>query len=131
MSFLNVLETTLQKRQLANRAYSRRAFARDVGVSHTVLSRVMRGDRRLTPRTIRRIGGRLRLDLAVIERACVDANADWITQFIRRGSSLASSRALAVQAGVPLDDVNVAIHHLIHTRRLTLESASSWTLHTV
>src|SRR6185295_8927380 len=82
MSFRHVLVSTLQKRQWTNRSYSIRAFARDIGVSHTVLSRVIRGDRRLTPRTIRRVGARLRLDAKLIERACIEANADWIAGFI-------------------------------------------------
>ena len=131
MSFRHVLVSTLQKRQWTNRAYSIRAFARDVGVSHTVLSRVLRGERRLTPRTIRRVGNRLRLESAVIERACVEANSEWIAEFIARDGSLASTRALAVQAGIPLDDVNVAIHNLIYTRRLTMQSPTSWTLNNV
>lgn len=50
------------KRQERNSAYSIRAFSRDLGISKTTISDVMRGERRLSALHIETIADRLSLD---------------------------------------------------------------------
>ncbi|MGE0174594.1 MAG: TIGR02147 family protein [Oligoflexales bacterium] len=47
LDFRNYLENEYQKRAKKNPAYSRRAFAKDLKVSHSFLGRVLKGERKL------------------------------------------------------------------------------------
>jgi len=47
MSFPEVLASELARRRAKNRRYSLRAFARDLGLHHTSLSRILRGGQRV------------------------------------------------------------------------------------
>lgn len=83
-TFCDFLQAELASRCSRNPQYSLRAFARHLGLDHATVSQLLRGRRRLTPRTIRRIGVRLGLDESTVEehlaregvRATADARAD-------------------------------------------------------
>ena len=109
-----------------NPRYSLRAFARRLGTHHSVLSQVLDGRRRLTPRAIRRLGQRLSLPQERIDSACAQEHAESILRVAADPRFRADSRWIAMMAGIPIDDVNRALHHLLHTRRLTMASANTW-----
>jgi uncharacterized protein (TIGR02147 family) len=59
---VKLLRTTLSERCKANPQYSIRAFARSSGISHTVLSLVLSGKRRLSKKATERLADYLNLD---------------------------------------------------------------------
>jgi hypothetical protein len=60
-SFRLLLEAELERRCARNGSYSLRTFAKYLGVDHSTLSQWLRGKRRLTPRSIERLGRKLGL----------------------------------------------------------------------
>ena len=54
-SKISVLRAELERRQAANARYSLRAFARDLGISHTLLSLIASGKRALSEELARKI----------------------------------------------------------------------------
>lgn len=65
--FRRVLQAELSRRCNRNGQYSLRAFARDLETDHASLSQVLRGRRRATEPTVRRLGKRLGLEPERIE----------------------------------------------------------------
>jgi len=126
MIFHDALTAELERRVARNPRYSLRAFARDLRTHHGTLSRVLDGRLRVTPRMIRRIGPLLDLNDTRIEEACVAANAARLARFIRDERFVADSRRLAVLTGMPIDDVNTALHQLLFDRRITMTTANRW-----
>lgn len=59
---LRMLEETLRKRRSANRRYSLRAFARDLGMEPSTLSRILKRQRNIPVDTLERIASRLGLE---------------------------------------------------------------------
>jgi hypothetical protein len=117
----------LRLRQARNPRYSLRSFARDLGVHHATLSRLLRGARAET-RTVVAIGTRLGLGPADL-RACLSAeHVDAVSYAITRDDFHADSRWLAVVTGVQLDDVNIVLQQLLQSRRLRMTSATEWRL---
>jgi len=127
VSFREILEHELLRRRARNPRYSLRAFARQLGTHHSTLSQLVAGERRLTPRAVRRLGMRLGLTTAEIEAACVAENAAAVLALLDAGRLRPDSRWIATVTGIPLDDVNVALHHLLWQRRLTMQTPDSWT----
>jgi len=128
MVFGNVLRDELRRRQSRNRRYSLRAFARDMGVHHSTLSRVMRGTQRIAVRTIGAIAAKLRLAADTVrasERSEVDAAV--IAAIARRGFR-PDCRWIAAVTGIPLDEVNASLHRLLRDRALRMDSRDRWTI---
>jgi hypothetical protein len=65
-SFRRLLHGELKARQSRNPRYSLRAFANYLGIAPATLSQLLRGKRRMTERTIRKLGFRLALDETAI-----------------------------------------------------------------
>ena len=122
-----MLKTEFVQRRGRNPHYSLRAFARDLGTDHSSLSQILRSRRRLSPQTIRRFGGRLRLPPQVITEACVQQNAQAILLLVRAPLFRTHSRWIATRTGIPLDAVNTALHWLLSDGKLRMKSANSWT----
>lgn len=68
--FREKLQAELGRRCRENPQYSLRAFAMDLGTDHSTLSQILRGKRRLTEETIRRLGGKLGLSDGEIRALC-------------------------------------------------------------
>lgn len=128
MDMRALLETELQRRRERNPRYSLRAFARSLDTHHSTVSRILRSQRRLTPRAIRRFGKVLKLSPARIEAACVAEHCASIRRLVSDARFRADSRWLAMMTGIPLHDVNVALHWLLHRRELTMSGPQTWTL---
>ena len=122
-----MLEAEFRRRCARNPRFSLRAFARQLGSHHATLSAVLSGRRRLTPRAIRQLGTRLGLSQVQLDDACLAENAGIVLSLVADPRFRADSRWLAMMTGVPLDDVNRALHFLLHRRVLTMRATNLWT----
>jgi transcriptional regulator with XRE-family HTH domain len=121
------LRTELDLRQHTNPRYSLRAFARSLGTHHSTLSRIIESRRRLTPRSIRSLCEALGLTPRQISDACLAENCALILRVVGDQRFRADSRWIAMMTGIPIDEVNVALHRLLYERRLTMNSRAAWT----
>jgi len=126
MRFRDLLKSELERRRLSNRRYSLRAFARFLGVHHATLSRLLRGGGPVAPRCVRSIGGRLGLAAADVALLAGRENEAAVLAALRRPGFRADSRWLASAAGIPVNDVNIALHALLQQRRLRMLSRERW-----
>ena len=129
MDLRATLERELESRRRRNPRYSLRAFARALGTNHGTLSQILSSKRRLTPRSIRRLGARIGLSPVEIRDVCLTAHCDSIIGLIGGPRFKADARWISVMTGIPLDDVSVALHWLLYTRRLVMAARGTWTLH--
>jgi transcriptional regulator with XRE-family HTH domain len=128
MLFGNVLREELRRRQTRNRRYSLRAFARDLGLHHSTLSRLMRGTQRAARPTIAALATKLRLAAETIregERGEVDRA---ILRAIGRRAFRPDCRWIAAVTGLSLDTVNASLHRLLRDRALRMDSHDRWTI---
>ena len=126
MTFRIMLQAELQRRRAANARYSLRSFARDLDVDHSTLSQILRGKRRLTGRTVRAFGRRLRLAGPDIAELCALENESAVLTAIERPNFQADSRWIASMVGIPLDEVNVTIQRLLRKRIVTMTARARW-----
>ncbi len=125
MDFRSALQDEFQRRRRQNPRYSLRAFAHALGTHHRTLSQILRGRRRLTMRTIRRMGSRL-LPPSQVAEACIAENCSAILCLVRQHRFRPDARWIAVMAGIPLNSVSIALHRLLHEGRLSMRSTASW-----
>jgi transcriptional regulator with XRE-family HTH domain len=121
-----MLGTELARRRARNPRYSLRAFARALGTHHSTLSQILHRRRRLTARAIEQLGARLGLSTSEIREARREENCTTVLSLTSDPRFRADSRWIAMMAGIPLDDVNVALHWLLHSRRLVMRSRTTW-----
>jgi transcriptional regulator with XRE-family HTH domain len=126
VTFRVLLQTEFDRRRAANRRYSLRAFARALAIDHSALSQILRGRRRVTPRSVRAIGARLALDAPAVAEHCAAENESAILDAIGRPNFRADSRWLSTMSGVPLDQVNVTLQRLLRKGRLIMQSRDKW-----
>jgi transcriptional regulator with XRE-family HTH domain len=126
MDLRSVLANELVRRRQLNHRYSLRAYARALGTHHSTLSRILDGRRRLTMRTIHRLAGRLSLSPAQRAEACITENAATILRLVGQPRFRPNVRWVAVTAGIPIDQVNIALHRLLSERRLVMASPGHW-----
>ncbi len=126
MDLRSHLRDEFARRHRGNRLYSRRAFAQSLGLTHTTLSRLLRGERRVSAPTIRRLAGRLGLSPQLERQAVLHEGTRTLLGAIRHPAFRPDSRRLAMLAGMSIDDVNIALQSLLRMRRLTC-SHTSWT----
>ncbi len=103
-----------------------RAFARALAIDHSSLSQLLRGKRRLTTRTIRRLGALLHLSSHAIECHCADENDRALLGLVGTDLFRADSRWIATVLAIPIDEVNVSLQRLIRTRALVMKSSRNW-----
>lgn len=120
------LAAELHRRRERNYRYSLRAFARSLGTHHSTLSQILQGRRRLTPRSIRLFGTRLGLTPGDVRDACKAEHCAAIRRLARDPRFRADSRWIAMMSGIPLDDVNAALHWLLHRRELVMAAPDYW-----
>lgn len=128
MDFRALLHREFERRRARNPRYSLRAFARHLGTQHSSITRIVRERRRLTPDRVRALGMRLGLTAAEIHAACLYEQVQLVASLVARPGFRPDARWIAVRTGLSIDDVNVAIHLLVHARRLTMASATTWTM---
>jgi plasmid maintenance system antidote protein VapI len=127
--FRHVLREQLRRRQSRNTRYSLRAFARDLGLHHGTLSQLLRGRRPVTPKQIRVLGARLGLDGAEV-LACCQAETDaTVRAAIGRRAFRHDSRWIATRTGIPVDEVNAALHRLLRSGALRMLAPADWRAH--
>lgn len=117
------LRDELARRRARNRRYSLRAFARDLAMHHATLSRILRGQR-ITKSTLAKLSARVTIpDPSTTLRAEAE---DAVLAAIGRRAFRPDSRWIATRTGVPVDDVNAALHRLLRDGRLELVSRDRW-----
>jgi predicted enzyme related to lactoylglutathione lyase len=145
--FRQFVQQEIARRCARNPRYSLRAAARALVMDPATLSQLVRGKRRFTPRTIRRVGASFGLDPAAIEEyvrreakplrtldelekdlaALVD---EWQHRAILELTSLdefqPDSRWIARVLGTTADQVNVALQRLTRLGLLRMVSAEKW-----
>ena len=122
------LQQEYHKRLARNPRYSMRAFARSLSLHHTTVSRLLNGTRTASPDLLRNVGQRLGLSPEQITAAQQHEDATRILAAAQSPDFRADSRWLAMKTGIELDDVNRALHQLIHDRRLVMQTTTSWTV---
>ena len=121
-----LLSDEVQRRQSRNRRYSLRAFARDLGLHHTSLSRILRGGQRVRTTTLAALAARLRFGTGIL-RATEDAEIDRVVlAAIRRRTFRPDVRWIASVTGVAVHDVQSALHRLLRDRLLVMTSRDRW-----
>jgi transcriptional regulator with XRE-family HTH domain len=127
MVMRRILHEEFLRRRRRNPRYSLRAFARDLGVHHSTLSRILRGQQRPRTTGLTRFASRLRLD-ANLERASRDAESDAavLATLARRGFR-PDTRWIATVAGLTIDAVNLALFRLLRDGSLIMSSDRRWT----
>lgn len=127
MDFRILLHGEFERRRARNPRYSLRAFARQLATDHSAISRILKDGRRLTPTRVRALGERLGLTVAEINAACLHEQMQLVALLVSRPGFRPDARWIAMRTGMSIDDVNVALHLLVHTHRLTMTSAFTWT----
>jgi transcriptional regulator with XRE-family HTH domain len=123
------LRAELDRRQARNPRYSLRALARDLGLHHATLSRLLRQRRRLTAAAARALAARLDVPATVVDRACGDADDAAVIAAVRREGFVPSSRYLATRSGLPLDAINAALFRLLRAGILSMPARDRWETH--
>jgi hypothetical protein len=126
VTFRIVLQTELDRRRATNPRYSLRSFARWLSVDHSALSQILRGKRRLTARTVRALGRRMRLSPSAIAEHCAAEHETAVLAALHRPGFRADSRWLSSMVGIPVDDVNVTLQRLLRKRIVSMRSHESW-----
>jgi uncharacterized protein (TIGR02147 family) len=150
------LQAELGRRCARNPQYSLRAFAKYLGIDHATISQLLRGKRPLTARAILRLGTRLGLDRAAIDRYVAQetywrgqstteatlgevqqlANdaasvvADWyhyaILELTRLHHFKPETRWIARVLGISPDMVNLALSRLTRLGLLEMVDRNRW-----
>ena len=105
-----------------------RAFARSLSLHHTTVLRLVNGKRRASRPLLIRLGRQLRLSPGELARLQLEEIAARVLAVAHAPDFRADCRWIAIKTGVELDDVNRALHLLIHERKLAMSSAASWTV---
>ena len=151
-NFRTFLQAELARRCLENPQYSLRAFAGRVGVDHSTLSQILRGQRTLTERTIRLVAGKLEQGSEATEEFVALQNAqgndprdrevrrltedmirivsDWyhyaILELTHLKNFQTDSRWIARALDITVDEVNAAVSRLASLRLLEMAAPDQW-----
>ena len=126
MRFRAILESVLLQRRSINPRYSLRALARTLRTDHAALSQLLRGERRVTARTIHALGPRLGLQAQQIHECRLLEHETAILGALADPRFRPDSRWLAVTLNIPLDEVNIALQRLLHKRSLVMSNRHCW-----
>ena len=122
-----LLQSEFERRRARNPRYSLRAFARQLATHHSSITRILNERHRLTPTRVHALGRRLGLTAAEIDAACLHEHVELVAELVARPGFRPDARWIAMRAGLTIDEVNVAVHLLVHARRVTMTSATHWT----
>ena len=122
------LKLEFARRVRRNPRYSFRAFARSLSIHHATLKRVLDGTRGLSPAAVGGLCTKLGYAPAEMRAARMNEDARKILQLVANPDFRPDCRWIAVKSGVDLDNVNRALHMLIHQRRLIMSTPERWTV---
>lgn len=122
-----LLHDEFERRRARNPRYSLRAFARQLATHHSSIIRILNDRHRLTPLRVRALGTRLGLTVAEMDAACLHEQLEQVAWLVARPGFVPDTRWIAMRSGLTMDEVNVAVHLLVYSRRITMVSASHWT----
>ena len=122
------LRKEFMRRVARNPRYSLRAYARSLSLDHATLNRVIGGSRGLSPASLVRVCTRLGCTPEEIVLARLAEDARKILQLVSAPDFRPDCRWIAVKSGIDLDNVNRALHQLIHERRLVMTTPQRWTI---
>lgn len=122
------LKLEFAKRVERNSRYSLRAYARSLSIHHATLKRVLDGSRGLSHASLIGVCAKLGYSPAEVRAARIDEDARKILQLVANPGFRPDCRWIAVKSGVDLDNVNRALHMLIHRRRLVMSTPDRWTV---
>lgn len=127
MTLVDALHAEFTRRRALNPRYSLRAFSGALGTSHSSLSRLARG-RPPSARAIATLGRRLGWSEAAIGGAVARRRVDQLHDLAAQPGFIADLRWVAARTGQSLDQVQVALHDAVRTRRIAMSSAHVWTV---
>lgn len=122
------LQLEFTRRVARNPRYSLRAYARSLSLHHATLKRVLGGSRGFSKASLARVCGRLGCTREEIVEARLAEDARKVLQLVSAPDFPPDCRWIAVKSGVDLDNVNRALHLLIHERRLVMSTPQRWTV---
>jgi transcriptional regulator with XRE-family HTH domain len=108
--------------------YSVRRFARRLGVHHSTVSRLLRGNRVVPSRTLRRIADRLGMSDGQAGTFQMREDSVAVAGAIGRRSFRPDTRWLARVAGISADRVNIVLQFLLRCGALKMVSVDRWEL---
>jgi transcriptional regulator with XRE-family HTH domain len=126
MDFRELLHHEFERRKARNPRYSLRAFARHLGTQHSSIARILNDRCRLTPDRLRALAARFGLTATEVSAACLHEQQQRVASLVARRGFRPDVRWIAMRSGLSIDEVNVAIHMLVHTRRITMTSSTTW-----
>jgi hypothetical protein len=124
--FADALANELDRRRRANPRFSLRGFARVIGLSHSAVSRLIRATQRPSPASITRAGGRLGWSETMVASLIRRERVTRLEVAAASPRFVADARWIAAQANLTLDEVQVALHEALRTRRLTMPASHTW-----
>lgn len=122
------LQDEFNRRVERNPRYSLRAFGRVLRLHHTTLARLFKGDRTASRALIRRVATRVGLSPDALQATLIAEDARRVIAAASEPDFRADCRWIAMKSGVEVDDINRALHFLIHQRRLVMTSPTTWTI---
>ena len=122
------LKLEFAKRVERNPRYSLRAYARSLSLHHSALKRVLDGSRGLSQSSLTRVCAKLGYTPQDLRVALIDEDARRIIQLVTNPGFRPDCRWIAVKTGVDVDNVNRALHMLIHRGRLVMNTSEQWTV---
>jgi hypothetical protein len=114
------LQMELADRRRRNPRYSMRALARWIGCDASTVCRALTGRIGFSRPMIARVAALLKLGAEATQRAYASEDAERILRVVDRQDFRPDARWIAVASGVPLDDVQRALHLLLYERRLAM-----------
>ena len=126
VTFRDLIRDEFAARVRRDPRYSLRRFARFLGVHHSTLVRLLIRKGSLQEATMRQIAERLSLTADARLSAIQSEREEALLRAIRRRGFRADSRWLAAISGMSIDRVNIALHALLHSGRLTMKTEQHW-----
>jgi transcriptional regulator with XRE-family HTH domain len=117
----------LAQRRAANPRYSLRAFARRLGVDHSVLSQLLRGRRNLSRDLAAALAKSFGWTSAEIDAAVAADEEARLLTVVGSPTFRADARWLAARLALPIDRVQILLQRLLRSGKLHLTTPSTWT----
>jgi plasmid maintenance system antidote protein VapI len=126
VTFREIIRDEFAARVRRDPRHSLRRFARFLGVHHSTLVRLLTRTGSLQETTMQRIAERLSLTAEAANAALQSEREAALMRAIQRRGFRPDSRWLAAISGLSIDRVNIALHALLHTGRLTMKNEKQW-----
>jgi transcriptional regulator with XRE-family HTH domain len=124
--FTAALSAEFQRRRSINARFSLRAFARVLGMSHSAVSRLLRGRQRPSVTTLTRVAHKLGWSATRVDELMRREQIARLEAEARSPRFAADARAIASRANLSLDQVQLALHEALRTGRLEMTGPRTW-----